>query len=92
PHGWHLSNAGFAVSPLPPPGMELRSLIDERRVRMSPAERSLLENALSNPRWRERFAAEREVELARMAGHRQRLRPHQMFISMPSLWRGAEHP
>ena len=68
PNGWHLSHAGFAVPPPPPNGSELRSLIDERRARMSPAERSLSENAPTSARWRQRFDEERAVEIARLAG------------------------
>jgi hypothetical protein len=46
PHGWHLSAVGYAVSPPPSDGPELRSLIEERcllieerRAQMPPAER-----------------------------------------------------
>ena len=67
PHGWHLSHAGYAVPP-PPNGAEMRSLIEERRARMSPAERRLPKNAPTSPRWRERFEDERSVEITRLAG------------------------
>ena len=32
PHGWHLSNAGYAVPQPPPSGPERRALIHERRA------------------------------------------------------------
>jgi hypothetical protein len=35
PHGWHLSNTGYAVPPLPA-GAEPRTRIDECRAQMMP--------------------------------------------------------
>lgn len=68
PHGWHLSNAGYAVPSPPPPGPETRALIAERRAHMAPAERSLPENAQNSPAWPWWFQDERDIELARSAG------------------------
>jgi hypothetical protein len=66
PHGWHLSNIGYAV---PSPGPEMRALIIERRSHMTPAERSQPDNAQNNsPVWPCRFQDERDIELARSAG------------------------
>ena len=68
PHGWHLSHVGFAV-PLPPAGLELRSLIEQRRPHMSSTEYSLSDNAPTSSRWRERFNEEHAIEIARLTGH-----------------------
>ena len=68
PHMWYLSNSGYAVPPPPPPGAETHALIQERRARMTPAERALPDNALNSPTWPRRFQEERDRELARMAG------------------------
>ncbi|KAK1631432.1 hypothetical protein QYE76_005747 [Lolium multiflorum] len=54
PHGWHLSNARYAVPP-PPPGLETRALIAERRAHMSPADRSQPANTQNSPVWPRRF-------------------------------------
>jgi hypothetical protein len=43
PHGWHMSNAGYAI-PLLLMGPDLRALNDERRARMMPRQRA-------QPRW-----------------------------------------
>ena len=68
PHGWHLSNAGYAVPPQPPPGAETRALIDERCAHMTPAERALPENAWNSLSWPRYFQEERDIELARSTG------------------------
>jgi hypothetical protein len=43
PRGWHISNAGYVVSP--PPGPEMHALIAERRSHMTPTEQSRPDNA-----------------------------------------------
>jgi hypothetical protein len=48
-HGWHLSNAGYAVPP--PLGPEMCALIAERRPHMMLAERSQPSNAQNSPAW-----------------------------------------
>jgi hypothetical protein len=87
PHGWHISNAGFAVPPSPPAGPHVQALARERRNQMMPAKRKLPANTLGSPNWPQRFEDERVVKVARAAG---RSRGRFNTVGRRAWWDGRE--